>query len=264
MRHVLAALILLLSVNARAADVDIRLGPFGVVGPDGVVIDMNGFQSLAGDLGQVMGPKMLGPAHSTGSLGFNVSLDFSVNNIDEASPHWAKALTDPSSVLSTMHVSVRKGLPYSFQVGGTISHLVGSDLWGLGVDLKYAILDGYRVIPDVSVRAFVNTVLGSRDMSLLLTGGDLTVSKVFGLSGVVSVAPYLGYSAMLVRAASHVLGIFPGDATQPVKFVIAGRNVVRHRGYVGVRVVAFYASMGLEAMLTGGMQSFTATLGVDF
>lgn len=260
----LAALCLLVPA-AASAQLEIRLGGFGdTTQGDQVIPDLDGFEALAGDLGQVMGPKMLGPAETTGALGFDIGLEFSFSNIDETSSHWQRALSESRSMLTTAQLQVRKGLPYSFEVGGVVSHLFDTDLWGVGMSLKWAMLEGYKVVPDVALRGSVSTVLGSRDMSMLIGGGDITVSKSFGVGGVLSLGPYIGYSALFVRASSFVLGVFPDDSPRPIKFVIPGQNILRHRGFIGFRLVSVHAAVAFEAMIAEGIQTFTTTIGADF
>ena len=253
----------LLPVLASAQE--IRLSGFGTVVGGGVVDkDYEAFKELAGDLGQVLGPKMFGPAETTGALGFDLAIEFSVTNVDEGATQWQKASDAPSSTLNTIQLQFRKGLPYSFEVGGMVTHLLGSDLWGVGMHIKYAFVEGYKLAPDVALRGGVSTVLGSRDLSMLIAGGDLTFSKSFGLGGVLSLAPFAGYSIMYVRASSFVLGIFPDENPRPTKFVIEGQDVVRHRGFVGFKLVAVKMALAFEIMIGDGLQTFTTKLGADF
>lgn len=255
----------LLGLYASAGAQEIRLSGFGTSSQGVIEVDEHSFAELAGDLGQIMGAKMLGPAETTGALGFDIGFEVSVSNIDEGSTHWTKALGEGAdSTLTTVQLQFRKGLPFSFELGGAVTHLVESDLWGVGMHLKYAVLEGFRFIPDLAIRANISTVLGSRDMSMLITGGDLTVSKTFGLGGVLSLGPYAGYSLMFVRASSFVLGIFPDDIPQAQKFVIQGQSVIRHRGFLGFRLVTVHAAVAFEVMLAGGIQTFTTKVGVDF
>lgn len=262
---------------AASAQVDIHLAPFGSIGKSGIQADLAGFKSLAGDLGQIMGPQLLGPGDTTGALGFDVGLALSVTNIDESREDWQKAVASAPSTLQTFEVHVRKGLPYSVEVSGTVTHLLESDLWGVGMHLKYALLEGYRFIPDLALRTGVSTVLGSREMSLLISSSDVTISKTFGAGGLLSITPFLGYGFTYVRASTYVIGFFPTSAPQPAKFVIEEgpnpddptetidpNNIYRHRGLLGIRVASVHASLALELAISDGIQTFTTRLGADF
>lgn len=252
------ALSLVFGPLSAAAQLNLELSKLG---PTDSPAD--GFNGFAGDFAQVIGPKMLGPADTTGALGFDVGLHIAVTNIDEEAAHWQSVADDVPSSLTAIQLAVNKGLPYSFELGGTVSHVVDTDVWGVGVHLKYALLEGYRLIPDLALRASVSTVLGSRDMQMLIVGGDLTVSKSFGIAGVLSLGPYAGYSLMYVRASSYVLGYFDGSST-PNRFVIPLQNIVRHRGFLGFRLLAVRAQLGFEVMLGDGVQTFTTKLGAEF
>jgi len=245
---------------AAGAQLDLRLERLGRAGEDG---EHPGFGALAGDLAEVIGPKMLGPAATTGALGFDIGLDVAVTNVDEDSGHWQAVLDEPRPVLTSMQLQLGKGLPYSFELGGTITHVLDSDLWGVGMHLRYAFVEGYRLVPDVALRASVSTALGTRDMTLLVVGADLVVSKSFGVAGVLALSPYAGYSLAYGRASSYVLGEL-GDSQKPAKFVIPEQQVLRHRGVLGFRATAYHAQVAFEVLISDGIQTFTTKVGADF
>jgi hypothetical protein len=257
--------------TTAAAKLNISLAPFGITDINNPERDVAGFKSLVGDLGSILGPRSLGPAHTTGALGFDIGVDFSVSAINNESAHWNKVFSaspdsqdDPPQVLSTVQLKMRKGLPYSFELGGGVSKLLDSDLWAMGLSLRYALLEGYRLLPDVAVRTGVRTVLGSREMSVLLTGGDLTISKSFGVGGIMSLAPYISYNLLIARASSYVVGRFASGTPVLDKFVFNSQTVLRHRGAIGVRMISNHISVSLEALLTRGVQTFTSQLGATF
>jgi hypothetical protein len=102
-------------------------------------------------------------------------------------------------------------------------------------------------------------------MSVLLTGGDLTISKSFGVGGIMSLAPYISYNLLIARASSHVVGRFTSGTPVLVdKFVFNPQTVLRHRGAIGVRMISNHISVSLEALLTKGVQTFTSQLGATF
>ncbi len=258
---------LLLTPAVASAQTDIRLGDFAAFGEGGILIpDEDDFGLLAGDLGHVLGPKMLGPADTSGALGFDIGFAFSFSNIDEDSTRWQRALESGDSMLSTVQVQVRKGLPYSFELGGSVTHLLDSGLWGVGMQLKWAFLEGYKSVPDLALRAAISTVLGSRDLSMFISSIDLTVSKSFGVGGVLSLAPYAGYRTMIIRASSFVLGTFPEGSPTPAKFVIPSQVVPRFkRFFLGMRMIAVHTVVAFEAMIDfDGVQTFTTKIGADF
>lgn len=266
MRHWLTIAVLVCALASTAgAQLNLSIGEFGIIDSNDGKRDLAGFEKLVGDLAGAMGPKVLGPAATVGGLGFDIGLDFSVTNIDESSAHWKRATSDtaPSS-LQSLQLQVRKGLPFSFELGGTISHLLDTGFWGAGVSLRYAPLQGYSYLPDLSIRTSVGTILGSREMSMLLVGSDVVISKSFGVGGVMAMAPYAGYSFLLANAGSYIIGRFPTNAPTVDKFVFPSRNVLQHRGFMGLKVVAAKVTVSLEALISGPIQIFSTTLGTNF
>jgi len=260
-------LILCLCCLASTAQAEWKLsiGGFGEPNEKDGKRDTRGFESLVSDLASAVGPKVLGPAATLGDLGFDIGIDYSVTNIDESSKHWKRATQDnaPNS-LQSLQIQVRKGLPFSFELGGTVGHLFDTGLWAAGVSLRYAPLQGYSYLPDVSIRASVGTVLGSREMSMLLVGNDLVISKAFGVGGVMSMAPYAGYSFLLANAGSYIVGRFATDAPTVDKFVFPSKNILQHRGFMGLKVIATKVSVSIEAMISGNVQTFSTTMGANF
>ena len=150
-----------------------------------------------------------------------------------------------------------------------------SSMWGVGIDLKFAPVEGYKYIPDVAFRGNVHTVLGARDMTLLLTGGDVTVSKEFGVAGVLRITPYGGYNLVFIHGESHPVTFFSpnpgcipaggGTANCSRVELFGNTNQFVHRAIVGFRLVAAYVSTGFELAYAGAnLLTYTIHLGVDF
>jgi hypothetical protein len=222
------------------------------------------FEVLAGDLGEALGPKRVGPAASLGLLGFDLSLEVSNTLIDASSSTWQNVGTDVGAMLTTMQLQFRKGLPLSFELGGSVTYMPSGGMWGLGMGLKYALVEGYTYLPDIAVRASVSTALGNRDLNMLMVGSDFVLSKSFGIGGVVSLVPYAGYSLLYVRATTNVVGYFEEGASTPSFNLLPISNVVRHRASLGLDIRVTKVTIGLEAMLSSSIQTLTTRLGVDF
>lgn len=255
---------------SATAQIDITLAEFGIVDINDGSPDVSGFKALIGDLGSVFGPTSLGPADTTGALGFDIGLDYSVSTINKKSAHWNKVFTannnsvdDAPGVLSVVQLKMRKGLPYSFELGGNVGKLLDSDLWVMGLNLRFAVLEGYRLLPDIALSAGISTILGSREMSIMVSGGALTISKSFGVGGMVSLTPYISYNPLVVRASSYVIGRFD-EEQRLVRFVLAPETVLRHRGAIGVHAVSNHVTLAIEAILTSGVQTFTTQVGATF
>ncbi|GMV39354.1 MAG: hypothetical protein AMXMBFR64_10700 [Myxococcales bacterium] len=254
---------------------DLRLSRLGQATRAGtkvtVVKDQVAYDNVVRELGVAMAPKYFGPASTLGSLGFNIALETSFTNIKDDSGYWQAAVDDPGNTLNTMQLHFRKGLPFSLEVGGTVTHLFESQLWGVGLDLKFAALEGYRDLPDLSFRGNIHTVLGQKDLNLLTAGGDFIISKDFGIGGVVHLAPYAGYNLVYVYANSHPIAFFvdncaAGDDRSLCSKVDIFEDVseVVHRAVIGFQLIVTYVSVGTEIAITDGLQTYTLHIGADF
>ena len=222
------------------------------------------FEVLAADIGEALGQKRIGPAASLGGLGFDVSLEVSSTLIDSESSAWRDSGLKDEGALTSVQLQMRKGLPYSFEIGGAVTYMPVGDMWGIGVGLKYAFVEGYRYSPDMALRVSVSTVLGNRDLNMLMFGVDYVLSKSFGVGGTVSLTPYVGYSLLFVRATTNVVGYFEEGATSPSFNLFPISNVLRHRASLGIDVKVAMVSVGVEALLSGVSETITARVGVDF
>ncbi len=172
------------------------------------------FESFARDLGMVMSPRLLAPAETLGQAGFSIGVEGSFSTIDNHAEHWLRASPDaskaPNATLSTLQIHVQKGLPFSFEMGGTITKLLESDVVAVGGELKWAFNEGFYYLPDIAVRGSVNRLLGSRDIDMVTGGVDVSISHPFGVGGLLSLHPYAGWNLLFVSASSHVLDATPG------------------------------------------------------
>lgn len=179
-----------------------------------VTADNELFEQFATGFGLVLGPKFLAPAETLGQAGFDVGFEASFSAIDPSADHWKTAAPDPTEtpgdLLSTMQIHVRKGLPFSFELGGTLTKLFDSDMFALGGELKWALNEGFYYLPDIAVRGSINRLLGSRDLDLTTGGVDVSISHPFGIGGMLQFTPYAGWSLLYINAGSHVLDATPG------------------------------------------------------
>lgn len=251
-----------LAGTASAAS-DYELKAFGTLDGGGVVQkDVAGFENFAGDLALALHPKFAGPAMSTGGLGIEFGYILSLTDINETADHWTKPVQNPEDLLMSHHWYARKGLAYGFELGGFIGTIADSNIWAVGLELKWAFVEGHKYAPDFGLRAHVNTLLGNRDMVMITSGGEFVVSKAFGIGGLIQMVPFAGYQLTYIHARSHVLGNFqPGDL-QPDTFILPTRDFVRHRGMIGLKVIANVVDISFEAAL-GDVMSYSFRFGVN-
>ena len=267
-----AIAIVCLSGEGLARNYNPTLGAF--FDPATGTVDTQAFRTYAGELGVAMVPKFLGPAATLGSMGFEVSYDLSLTDINRDNYYWKgvpelnvpAVSEDPSSLLTTSQLRLRKGLPYSLQLGGVITHLHQSDLWGIGLELGWALQEGFRYIPDFAVVSSVNTILGAGDLAMIEVGSAFLVSKAFSVAGLFSIAPVFGYHLVYINAGSHVTNTFvtSGGVTAPTSFVIGQQNIFRHRALVGLNAIITVVAIGAEVGIAPGQRTYSFKLGVTF
>jgi hypothetical protein len=290
-----------ISSQAMALDNDLVLSRFATFDPQEYAIkDANGnitapcvsacgtvkpnkqlFENLVTDMGQVIAPKIGSPAETLGEAGFALNFQTSLIFIPHEEEHWKIAVEDrdPNSSLFMGNLQVRKGLPFSFEVAGNFGYIFNSDMFTLGADLKWALNEGFYYFPDLAIRGSVNTLLGSPDLNLITAGGDMSLSKSFGISGVMSITPYVGYQMLFIVGSSRLLNGYPQDPRSPQfdtdrpagegsttfspEFVFDQYDAQVNRVFFGTRVNVWVLSFGLEGVIADVSQAMFS-IGAEF
>lgn len=234
------------------------------------------FESMVKDLGQVMAPPLVAPSETLGQAGFAVSLVPSVSFIPSDEAHWQHGVEDedPPSAMFVPNLTVRKGLPFSFEIAGTMSHISGSDMFTVGSHIKWALNEGFYLFPDFAVRGTVNTVVGSRDLQMITAGWDASISKAFPVAGVMSLTPYAGYQQLHTWGWSRLLNARPQDPRAPrnydgggrfnPEFVFSTHHEASNRFFLGTRFNIWRTSLVLEGVVGESVHQFNASVGLDF
>jgi len=156
------------------------------------------------------------PSWSVGSLGlyeFEVSFDnrlafVHTSSSDGVSSSPWQDMTeggDPSNVQWMPTIRVRKGLPFSFEVGGDIGWHAGTAQMLVGGYGRLAFLDGWKRIPDAAIQLRYTGYVGNDQLELGVFEVDLSVGYTFtvlGLSGHPDMffSPYCGYGFLMSHA----------------------------------------------------------------
>lgn len=227
----------------------------GVVGCNG--LDTAGFRDYVTQISEALAPAYLGPANSLGHRGFEITYSVGFNPVNSNMTYWSApsagqpGLEDnPGGHYYTNQLRIRKGLPHSLQVGGSVTHMFESNLWAIGLDLSWSFVEGYRKAPDVGLMVSIGTVLGAADLLTVHMNAALIISKSFAIAGLFSIEPYAGYNMMFVSAGTHMTPAWDVDGYgEP--FALGPEYIVRHRLEAGMNFV-------VENFLIGG------TMAVDF
>jgi len=109
-------------------------------------------------------------------------------------------------------LSVRKGLPYSFEVGVHAKWLSQSSMWTLAADFKWALNEGIDYLPDFSVRAHIQELFGAAPLKLTTGGMDLSLGKSFTLPRSLVFSVFGGWDLVFVSASSKTVHFDDGEA----------------------------------------------------
>lgn len=222
------------------------------------------FATLAAELGLALSSAVLQPASTTGHSGFAFDLEVAyvavgTKAVGSAPPSGFTSATWPTrgaapSALYLPSVHVRKGLPYSLELGGRIIYLNRSSYYAAQGEVKWAVNEGIDAAPDVALRAAYTRLFGQEDLSLGVTDLDLLISKRFGLNGVSAITPYLAARYTLLSASTGRIDFAPG-LTAGASVQDAPRTQASFprftagffRPTLGLRYTAFAVALGLEA-----------------
>jgi hypothetical protein len=150
-----------------------------------------------------LAPKTIGPASTLGYSGFYLGLEGSLTPLPDDVPggRWYRGtapLNESPGMMFVPSVRVRKGLPWSIELGSSVNYLAQSELVTLGGEVKWSIFEGYRhgfrgVLPDVAARGSVVRVLGQGEIDMTIIGVDGAISYPFGIGGMISLTPFAGF-----------------------------------------------------------------------
>lgn len=208
------------------------------------------------------------PTHSVASLGmfeFEISTDHRLTFVHDAtgagSSPWS-ALTEDgeaSAVQYIPRVVVRKGLPYSFEVGGNVGWLAGSRQFVVGGYGRWAVLDGWTKVPDAAIQLSYDAYVGNDQLDLGVFQMALSVGYTFETRSALSAtgsqfSPFVGYAFLMAHAQPvlEVEGV--GPVTAWAKDAAAGvdpREFRFHRFFGGMQIRTGQVQFRIAADING-------------
>ena len=231
------------------------------------------FAMLSSELALSLSSSLLEPAATIGHSGFSFDLEsayttvhkgvvgttaFAPAGTDYPRNYWPTRTKTPSGLLvPSFHV--RKALPFSIELGGRVLYLSQSSYFAVQLHGKWALQEGYAMIPDVALLAAHTIFLGQKDFNLSSTDLTLMTSKRFGVNAIMSLTPYLAARFLLVHAGSDPIGYAPANSSRAtvVADTAAFPSLERtlYRTTLGVRMTAFATSLAAEVTYFGGKSS---------
>lgn len=176
----------------------------------------DGYEEVVRELGFAIANKPLAPGETLGVNGFDLSVYntfafITDEGTQDAPSGWERTHTDndPSPVLWIPWVGVRKGLPLSLEAGLNFGYIGFSRQTAIGGYGRWAVVEGYRNAPDLTVQVGYTGYVGNEELELgvMDVNGTLGYTLPFGtLVGINSAnfAPYIGAGFVRVRAAPRL------------------------------------------------------------
>lgn len=305
----LVAVMVLWTTAALAGPNDIKISQLGNPSQDAsapnYVPGANGsFRILSRQLGAAISAANLAPPETLGHAAFSVNLELSVVGLDGKAPPGPgqspvtegfampteRAFEGPL-LMPALHV--RKGLPFSLELGGRLAWFEKSSMYAGTAELKWAPMEGFATLPDVGVRLHANRLFNTPDFDVSSGGLDLGVGKTFPVGGMVTFTPYAGWNLGFTGASSDLLDFDPqrtrsdlwGPGGTAIDSSVYGAYETVHffsnpsnRFYAGVRFIGGIIQLGAELSITtfagfeddtgqrniSSVGAFNATLGLDF
>jgi hypothetical protein len=256
------------------------------------------FQAFARAMAASLMSANLMPPETLGHAGFNVNAELSVVSLpgysrdreddssikgvfipaESSQPLWSvqpdgspppeEDFSQPGSAMLVPSLHVRKGLPFSTELGGRVAWIEKSRMIAATGEVKVALHEGgviegfFKYLPDLGVRGHITKLFGAQDLSLTAMGLDVGVGKRFPLGGMVTLTPYGGLDFSVVSAQSATLDFQPDrtyDSTVDPKTALQNtssygrlhfhKNMLQ-RIYGGARFIGGVLQLGAEISFT--------------
>jgi hypothetical protein len=197
------------------------------------------FANMVSELGFAIAPTSFYPARTTGIGGFQVSIEASYTNIyadrsvdstnggfmqywhlgtrgtqDANTKQFSVVNSSPDNILQIYALKARKGLPFGFELAGSLGYVSNTTLWVGGGDIRWSMLEGFRtgalgLLPDVSIGGGIRTLTGTSRFYLTTIGIDVRASKPIALEDMSQIIPSIGFQRLIILGDSNVMDATP-------------------------------------------------------
>jgi|GEM_PF-785275 len=194
-------------------------------GAGACTFDNTAFRKIVSQYGFAIAPTAMAPARTTGFGGFQFSLQGAFTSIDHDADYWRTGTQGPRDAttgrasarnespdpwLQMYSASVRKGLPFGFELGVTVGYLVHTSIIAGGADLRWSLLEGFRTgalgaLPDFAIGGGVRTMTGSPAVQLTVASADAMLSKPLTIADASIFTPYVGYQLIRIFGDSGLI-----------------------------------------------------------
>lgn len=213
------------------------------------------FRAFVRQFGAAMTSVNLAPPETLGHSGFAFNAELSVVDFGGATLPTEGEFKGPL-LIPSLHV--RKGLPYSFELGARAAWIEKSRMGAGTFELKWAVNEGFKYLPDIGIRGSVTKLINARDFDVTCGGLDIGIGKQFAIAGMITLTPYVGWNLMFVGATTSSIDFRPSRTLEQSDTpgeqykdfyvfdgVLAAQNT-HNRFYGGFRFVGGVAIIGAE------------------
>ncbi|MCB9760691.1 MAG: hypothetical protein H6739_12685 [Alphaproteobacteria bacterium] len=171
------------------------------------------YETVVRELGVAIANKPLTPADTLGVSGFEVLVSTTVAFTSTQEPEfgvpgpWGMVQVDedPTPALILPRIEARKGLPFSFDVGAQVGWVGVSRQTVFGGYGRWAPLEGYRQIPDVSLQLGYSGYVGNEELELGVMDFAMTISYELAFGSLKEInsatfTPYGGFGRLWMHA----------------------------------------------------------------
>ena len=235
------------------------------------------FRQLVMELGTAVANQPDTPAETLGLNGFSldVGMRFALTEarFREGPSPWNRAHADEDNApyLPMPTLSVRKGLPWSGEIGASVGWIGGSSTGVVGGWARVAVLEGYRPLPDVSVRLGYSGYVGNDELDLGTLDLGVTLGTTWGVGRIIGVntgqfSPWLSFQTLRVSAnptidediadeigaLRYAAGAGDGETSAPpIAVAYFGGGFQFTSGNAHIRVSAAWAPATIPTLSTG-------------
>lgn len=197
--------------------------------------------------------KSMAPPEPLGILGFDVALELSATDLDEALFDAASSGGYSLDSFLVPRLHVHKGLPFNLDVGASLTSIPDSDFQILGAEIRYAILGGSVVTPALAIRGTYSLITGVDEADFSSAGVELAISK-----GFLNFTPYGGVGIIYSESSPNQ------TPEQQQVLSLADESFDQKKVFVGLNINLGLVNLGFEADATGDYETYSAKVGFRF
>lgn len=187
------------------------------------------FAKLIAQYGFAIAPTAMHTARTTGYGGFEMSIEAAYTAIDADADYWklgtqgpqeptsknfSVANRTPDKILQVYSAKLKKGLPFGFEITGTVGYMANTSIVTGGADIRWSLFEGFgrgipNYFPEISGGGSVRTITGTSEFQLTVVGVDGRLSKGIPVGGAAVITPYASYQWLRIFGDSGLIDMTP-------------------------------------------------------